>query len=184
VTIKSNDHSGQETFQESEYFKEKSKERYKIGAKNSELKHRHRYDVATSSGLIGMELQGAMSVFTVNLKRIFKITGLEKTRPGKRFNKKAGILSKIMEGMSALSKKIRSNSEKPQIFSALTIDRLLFFALIYPFHQVPISMFGTGLNLYQLLLILLQQGDFLLIAPIFLGSCSFFFNSINILHRP
>ncbi len=73
VTIKSNEHSEQERFQESVYFKEKSKERYKIEAKNSELKHRHGYDVATSSGLVGMELQGAMSIFTVNLKRILKL---------------------------------------------------------------------------------------------------------------
>lgn len=75
VTIKSNEHSEQEKFQESHYFKEKSKERYKIEAKNSELKHRHGYDVATSSGLIGMELQGAMAIFTVNLKRIIKLLG-------------------------------------------------------------------------------------------------------------
>jgi hypothetical protein len=72
VTIKSNLHSEQEKFQETDYFKEKSKERYKIEAKNSELKHRHGYDVATSSGLIGMELQGAMAIFTVNIKRILK----------------------------------------------------------------------------------------------------------------
>lgn len=73
VTIKSQEHTEQATFQESEYFKEKSKERYKIEAKNSELKHRHGYDVASSSGLVGMELQGAMAIFTVNLKRIFKL---------------------------------------------------------------------------------------------------------------
>jgi len=75
VTIKSTEHSQQLKFQEGEYFKEKSKERYKIEAKNSELKHRHGYDVATSSGLIGMELQGAMAIFTVNLKRILKLMG-------------------------------------------------------------------------------------------------------------
>ncbi|MCO1604161.1 IS1182 family transposase [Desulfosporosinus nitroreducens] len=73
VTIKSTEHTEQARFQESEYFKEKSKERYKIEAKNSELKHRHGYDVASSSGLIGMELQGAMAIFTVNLKRILKL---------------------------------------------------------------------------------------------------------------
>lgn len=73
VSIKSTEHSEQTTFQESEYFKEKAKERYKIEAKNSELKHRHGYDVATSSGLLGMELQGAMAIFTVNLKRIMKL---------------------------------------------------------------------------------------------------------------
>ncbi|WP_409293864.1 IS1182 family transposase [Peribacillus sp. SCS-26] len=73
VSLKSPEHSDQAVFQESEYFKEKSKERYKIEAKNSELKHRHGYDVATSSGLIGMEMQGAMAIFTVNLKRILKL---------------------------------------------------------------------------------------------------------------
>ena len=56
VTIKSDIHKSQIAFQESEYFKEKSKERYKIEAKNSELKHRHGYDKASSSGLIGMEI--------------------------------------------------------------------------------------------------------------------------------
>ena len=35
VTIKSDIHKSQIAFQESEYFKEKSKERYKIEAKNS-----------------------------------------------------------------------------------------------------------------------------------------------------
>ncbi len=73
VSIKSGEHTDQMVFQESEYFKEKAKERYKIEAKNSELKHRHGYDVASSSGLIGMELQGAMAIFAVNLKRILKL---------------------------------------------------------------------------------------------------------------
>ena len=75
VSIKSDEHTEQAEFQESDYFKEKSKERYKIEAKNSELKHRHGYDVASSSGLICMELQGAMAIFTVNLKRILKLIG-------------------------------------------------------------------------------------------------------------
>ncbi|SEB90284.1 Transposase DDE domain-containing protein [Paenibacillus sp. GP183] len=73
VSIKSDEHTEQMAFQSSEYFKTKAKERYKIEAKNSELKHRHGYDVASSSGLVGMELQGAMAIFTVNLKRILKL---------------------------------------------------------------------------------------------------------------
>jgi transposase len=73
VSIKSDEHTEQMVFQESEDFKTKAKERYKIEAKNSELKHRHGYDVASSSGLVGMELQGAMAIFTVNLKRILKL---------------------------------------------------------------------------------------------------------------
>ncbi|MEK3878638.1 IS1182 family transposase [Paenibacillus sp. FSL M7-0420] len=73
VSIKSNEHAKQAVFQESEPFKVKAKERYKIEAKNSELKHRHGYDVASSTGLVGMEIQGAMAIFTVNLKRILKL---------------------------------------------------------------------------------------------------------------
>ena len=73
VSIKSDIHKSQMTFQESDYFKEKAKERYKIEAKNSELKHRHGYDIASTSGLLGMEMQGAMTMFTVNIKRIIKL---------------------------------------------------------------------------------------------------------------
>lgn len=75
VSIKSDIHKAQMDFQESEYFKEKSKERYKIEAKNSELKLRHGYDVASSSGLFGMNLQAAAALFTVNIKRIIKLIG-------------------------------------------------------------------------------------------------------------
>ena len=73
VTIKSTEHKEQKEFEESEYFKEKAKERYKIEAKNSELKHRHGYDVASSSGFVGMQMQGAMAIFAVNLKRIMTL---------------------------------------------------------------------------------------------------------------
>jgi transposase len=73
VSIKHHAHEEQAIFQETEYFKEKSRERYKIEAKNSELKHRHGYDVASGSGLVGMQLQAATTVFVVNLKRIIKL---------------------------------------------------------------------------------------------------------------
>jgi hypothetical protein len=73
VTIKSDEHQEQEQFQESDYFKDKSKERYKIEAKNSELKNRHGYNVANSTGLFGMQMQGAMTIFAVNLKRIMTL---------------------------------------------------------------------------------------------------------------
>lgn len=73
VSIKSEEHTKQAQFEDSEHFKQKAKERYKIEAKNSELKHRHGYDVATSSGLTGMHMQGALAIFTVNLKRIVKL---------------------------------------------------------------------------------------------------------------
>lgn len=46
ISIKSDLHKGQIEFEETDYFKERAKERYKIEAKNSELKHQHGYDVA------------------------------------------------------------------------------------------------------------------------------------------
>ena len=73
ISIKSDLHSNQIKFQETLYFKERAKERYKIEAKNSEVKLRHGYDTATSTGLIGMQMQGALTLFTVNIKRILKL---------------------------------------------------------------------------------------------------------------
>ena len=73
VTIKSNEHAIQRDFQESEFFKKAIKERYKIEAKNSELKNRHGYRVTSGAGLNGMVLQGAMAIFIVNLKRILRL---------------------------------------------------------------------------------------------------------------
>ena len=74
VTIKSTIHQEQQIFQETDYFKEKAKHRYKIEAKNSELKNVHGYGRATSYGITNMQMQGALAIFTVNLKRILKLT--------------------------------------------------------------------------------------------------------------
>jgi hypothetical protein len=73
IPIKSNEHLEQEAFQQSEEFKTLARSRYKIEAKNSELKNRHGYQKATASGLFGMHVQGATTMFTVNLKRILKL---------------------------------------------------------------------------------------------------------------
>lgn len=73
VTIKSPEHLDQAAFQETDVFKQLAKSRYKIEAKNSELKHRHGYDKASSAGLFGMEIQGATAIFAVNLKRIMTL---------------------------------------------------------------------------------------------------------------
>ncbi|BEP30326.1 IS1182 family transposase [Helicovermis profundi] len=73
VTIKSELHKNQIEFENSEYFKKRYKERYKIEAKNSEIKHKHGYDVATSSGLLGIQMQGALTIFTINVKRILTL---------------------------------------------------------------------------------------------------------------
>mgnify|MGYP001948846255 CR=1 FL=1 len=74
VTIKSTLYQEQSAFQDTEYYKEKSKHRYKIEAKNSELKNVHGYDRANAYGIESMQIQGAIAVFAVNLKRILKLS--------------------------------------------------------------------------------------------------------------
>ena len=56
------------------YYKEKSKHRYKIEAKNSELKNVHGYGRANAYGIENMQMQGAIAIFAVNLKRILKLS--------------------------------------------------------------------------------------------------------------
>ena len=77
VSIKSSTHEEQATFQETEGFKELAKKRYKIEAKNNEIKNPHGYRTAKSAGLFGMEIQGATTIFAVNLKRILKLLNKE-----------------------------------------------------------------------------------------------------------
>lgn len=66
-------HQDQVYFQNSEEFKELYKERYKIEAKNSELKNSYGMAKTYTSGLFGMQLQSIISIFTSNLKRIITI---------------------------------------------------------------------------------------------------------------
>ena len=75
ISIPSNIHKEQQEFEETEYFKNKIRnERYKIEAKNGELKRAFGYDKAQTEGLCGMEIQGALTIFAVNLKRIIKLS--------------------------------------------------------------------------------------------------------------
>jgi len=74
ISIKSKIHQEQIDFEKSTYFKEKSKHRYKIEAKNGELKNAHGYGRAISYGIENMQMQGALTIFAVNLKRILKLS--------------------------------------------------------------------------------------------------------------
>ncbi len=72
VSINSKEHEAQIEFQNLDYFKDKSKHRYKIEAKNGELKNTHSFDRAISYGSNNMQMQTALTIFAVNLKRILK----------------------------------------------------------------------------------------------------------------
>ena len=54
-------------------FEELYANRYKIEAKNGELKSEYGYDTAQGCGLLSMNIQGAGTMFMVNMKRIFKL---------------------------------------------------------------------------------------------------------------
>lgn len=66
-------HSKQKQFEETQEFKEKIKNRYMIEAKNDELKNRHGLKKSYGTGLLSMDIQGATTIFVVNIKRIMKL---------------------------------------------------------------------------------------------------------------
>ena len=73
VTIKSDEQLEQIEYQKTEEFMSLQRKRYKIEAKNSELKNVLGYDRALSYGLSCMEMQGASTIFAANVKRIIKL---------------------------------------------------------------------------------------------------------------
>jgi transposase len=75
VSIKSGLHKEQQEFQKSQEFKDATKKRYKIEAKNGELKTRYRYDKTFFDGISGMTIQGAITLFVANIKREMALKG-------------------------------------------------------------------------------------------------------------
>ncbi|WP_338233243.1 IS1182 family transposase [Companilactobacillus muriivasis] len=80
VSIKSDAHKYQQDFEKTEYFQNHIKTRYKIEAKNSEMKIKHGYRTSTSSGIEAMKLQGALTIFCANVKRIQQLEKEEKEK--------------------------------------------------------------------------------------------------------
>ena len=60
-------------YMESEEFRNLYSERYKIEAKNAELKNNYDYGNANACGKIGITIQGATTLFLANIKRIIKL---------------------------------------------------------------------------------------------------------------
>lgn len=82
VTIKSNTHIAQMEYMETEEFKKLYAERYKIEAKNAELKNNFGYDKANACGKTGMTIQGATTLFLANMKRIIRLQEEKKKNIG------------------------------------------------------------------------------------------------------
>ena len=73
VKIKQDIHIEHMEYMETERFQELYDERYKIEAKNGELKTRYGYSTAQGCGLLGMTIQAASTIFLANMKRIIKL---------------------------------------------------------------------------------------------------------------
>ena len=73
VSLTSDIQKEHKKFQETTHFKELASQRYKIEAKNGELKNRLGYTEAYSSGIQAMQIQGATTIFAANLKRIIRL---------------------------------------------------------------------------------------------------------------
>lgn len=54
-------------------FEDLYSERYKIEAKNAELKSKFGYGKANACGKTGITIQGASTLFLINIKRIIKL---------------------------------------------------------------------------------------------------------------
>lgn len=78
ITIKTDTQKEQLSFQETAEFKYIYRnERYKIEAKNAELKNVLGYDKAESYGIEAMQMQGAITMFAANIKRIIKLIAMK-----------------------------------------------------------------------------------------------------------
>jgi len=73
VKIQKDIHIKHMDYMETEEFQTLYSERYKIEAKNGELKSNYDYDEANATGKVGITVQGATTLFLVNMKRIIKL---------------------------------------------------------------------------------------------------------------
>ena len=60
-------------YMKTEEFQKYYSHRYKIEAKNAELKNVYNYDKSNSCGQSGITIQGAITLYLTNLKRIYKL---------------------------------------------------------------------------------------------------------------
>ena len=60
-------------YEMTEHFRLRKKERYKIEAKNFEMKQSHGLSRCKYMGLFGMKMQSYMTAFVVNTKRIVRV---------------------------------------------------------------------------------------------------------------
>jgi len=74
ITVTGNTRQKQYDFEQTDYFKERVKDRYKIEAKNAELKQSHGLAKCKYVGLLGMKKQIFFTAFVANVKHIVKLS--------------------------------------------------------------------------------------------------------------
>ncbi len=78
ISIISNIHKGQQEFEETEYFKNKIRyQRYKIEAKNSEIKQAHGLCKSRYMSLSRVRIQSYITCIIANIKRTIKLMDLK-----------------------------------------------------------------------------------------------------------
>lgn len=82
VKIKEEAHNQQMEYMQTNEFKELYSERYKIEARNAELKNNYNYGNANACGKFGITIQGATTFFLANMKRIIKLNEEKNTNIG------------------------------------------------------------------------------------------------------
>lgn len=101
VKLNSNVQTKQKEYMETEEFKEYYSHRYKIEAKNGEIKKAYNYGRAWACGKSGMTIQGATTLFLANMKRIYK---LEDEKNKKKANNSTAICQNIFQKIKKLMK--------------------------------------------------------------------------------
>lgn len=97
-------------FTDSEEYKTKIKERYKIEAKNAEMKRSHGLEYCIYRGLFGMQLQTYMTAIATNIKRMIKL--LYPDKPPKR-GKRIFIFYRFK---NEFQKQLRMGGIQPKLF--------------------------------------------------------------------
>ena len=80
ITIRQEIHQKQLDYEKTEEFKEKYRERYKIESKNADLKNNYGYRKSISYGIDAMEMQGAVTLFASNMRRIMRLMAGNQTK--------------------------------------------------------------------------------------------------------
>ena len=127
LTIKSETHQKAIDYQKTDEFKDKKKQRYKIEAKNAELKQSHGFQKCKFTGLFGMKIQAYVTAIVVNSKRIVKLIQI-KEEELKRDHLK---ISRILDFLINKKKGAYYFKNNKLLFQCPRLRLKVFFCMIF-----------------------------------------------------